>query len=215
MATAGTSSSAEKTALDKILLAMKENESDLTPQLRDLLAQHQQVDAREEAKVMHRVVASKAAAKKELHKLRAARCSYVQAWSAYLDQILTTVQSQVEEHTATMAEYATKEGQSEQALQEAASALTRMATDGPQAISDEDEEKDIEFMEARTDEAAASEAQTQKVVEQVTAKGAELVEALSKVRGQALEEATKEQGRERTPRRKAAQEGTLPPGKAS
>ncbi|OLQ01201.1 hypothetical protein AK812_SmicGene16055, partial [Symbiodinium microadriaticum] len=148
MASAGSSSSVEKAALDKILLAMKENESDLTPQLRDLLAQHQQVDAREEAKVMHRVVASKAAAKKELHKLRAARCSYVQAWSAYLDQILTTVQSQVEEHTATMAEYATKEGQWEQALQEAASALTRMATDGPQAISDEDEEKDIELMES-------------------------------------------------------------------
>ena len=133
---------------------MRENEAELNPQLRELLAQHQQVDAREEAKVMHRVVASKAAAKKELHKLRAARSNYLQAWSSYLEQVLSTVQAQVEEHTATMVDFAAKEAQWDEALQDATSTLTKLATDGPQTISDE-EDGEMEIVEAKADEAAA------------------------------------------------------------
>ena len=217
MASAGSSSSVEKAALDKILLAMKENESDLTPQLRDLLAQHQQVDAREEAKVMHRVVASKAAAK---------GAAQTPGGEMQLCASMERLPGPDPHHSAKSGGGAhsyhggvcDKGGTMGASLaggclsshshghRWAAGHLRRGRGEGHRAHG---------VMEARTDEAAASEAQAQKVVEQVTAKGAELVEALSKVRGQALEEATKEQGRERTPRRKAAQEGTLPPGKAS
>ncbi|CAE7865484.1 unnamed protein product [Symbiodinium microadriaticum] len=213
---ASSSSTAEKAALERLLGAMRENEAELSPQLRELLALHQHDDAKEEAKTMHRIVASKAAAKKELHKLRASRGNYVKSWCGYLDQVLTTVQAQLEEHVQTMSDYATKEAQWEQSLQEATSALAKLASDETHTISDEDDEQVMETSETKVDEAIAAEANAQQTAAQVGSKGAELLQAIAQVRAQAAEDLAKEQSRERTPRRKgsAGPSETPPPGKA-
>ena len=211
--------SEEKTALDKLLQAMSADESGLSPQLRELLEQHRQQDTRAEAKNMHRMVAQKAAAKKELNKLRATRGHYIHAWAAYLDQVASALQQQIKEHGEVMADYALKESQWEQSLQEATATLAKMASEDVETVSDEeDSERAMEIADAKADEAALAAVQAQQAAEKIQGKNDALVDALQQAKQQAEEACKQEQARERTPRRGKAggADSKEPvPGKAS
>ena len=190
---------------------MRANEQDLTPQLRELLEQHKHEDAKAEARSLHRVVTSKASAKKELTRLRAARASYLQAWTGYLDKVIGTIQQQLEEHDATMADFTLKEGQWEQSLQESATALARLATEADQIETISDAENDaMEASEAKVEASCQAELQAQRVEERSIAASTQsqtLLAALAAAKANAVEDQQKDQARERTPRRAKGADG--------
>ena len=217
-AASSSASSEDRQALDKLLQALSADESALSPQLRELLDQHRQTDTRVEAKAMHRVVAQKAAAKKELNKLRTARGNYLQAWSSYLDQVVDALQKQIQEHGETMADYQAKEGQWEASLQEATTTLAKLAKEDVESVSDdEDVEKMMDASDAKADEAALAEVQAQCAAEKAAAKNESLIAALQQARVQAGDALRQDQARERTPRRKQStgEPTSADPGKAS
>ncbi|OLP94487.1 hypothetical protein AK812_SmicGene23513 [Symbiodinium microadriaticum] len=198
-------SSADRQALEKLLQAMKANEQELTPQLRELLEQHKHEDTKEEARNLHKLVTSKASAKKELTKVRTARTNYLQAWSSYLDQVISTLQTQMEEHANTMSDFLLKEGQWDQALQESTAALAKLAAESSaiETITDDDEDA-MEANDIKVDEACQAELQAQKLEEKAQAlkqQGHDITQALKAAKAQATEEQLKDQARERTPRR--------------
>ena len=218
-------SSADRQALEKLLQAMKANEQELTPQLRELLEQHKHEDTKEEARNLHKLVTSKASAKKELTKVRTARTNYLQAWSSYLDQVISTLQTQMEEHANTMSDFLLKEGQWDQALQESTAALAKLAAESSaiETITDDDEDA-MEANDIKVDEACQAELQAQKLEEKAQAlkqQGHDITQALKAAKAQATEEQLKDQARERTPRRAKPNDDAgkkadvAPPGKAS
>ncbi|CAE7867369.1 unnamed protein product [Symbiodinium necroappetens] len=162
---------ADRQALDRLLQAMKASEQELTPQLREILEQHKHEDAKEEARSLHKLVTSKASAKKELTRLRAARASYLQAWSGYLDQVIGTIQTQLEEHSGTMTDFLQKENQWEQALLEATTELARRTADSSEQVETitDGEEDEMDASEAKVEEACQAELQTQRMAERAQA----------------------------------------------
>ncbi|CAE7028460.1 unnamed protein product [Symbiodinium sp. CCMP2592] len=154
---ASSTATADRQALEKLIQAMQASEQELTPQLRQLLEQHRLDDTKAEARNLHRIVASKAGAKKELSKIRLGRSNYLQSWSSYLDQVVATLQKQISEHTTTMQDFSEKEMQWEQALQEASLALTRVATDRVEVETITDDEEAMDASENRVDEAISIE----------------------------------------------------------
>ena len=220
-------STADRQALDRLLQAMKASEQELTPQLREILEQHKHEDAKEEARSLHKLVTSKASAKKELTRLRAARASYLQAWSGYLDQVIGTIQKQLEEHAGTMTDFLQKENQWEQALLEATTELARRTADSSDQVETitDGEEDEMDASEAKVEEACQAELQSQRMAERAQAisqQSQSLLQALQVAKEQAVEEQQKDQARERTPRRakpsddaKKAGGDQSHPGKAS
>ena len=196
--------SADKLALDKVLTALQASESDLPPPLLELMQQFQEQDTKSEAKHLHKVVASQAAAKRELAKLRTSRTAYLQAWNTYVEQVMTTLQQQVTEHGTTMAEFQEKETQWEAALQDSTSTLAKMTQDGGvETVSD----SDMESQENKVEAAIEAEAKARSAAERAQSQNQALIQAMEQVKTAAAEELKKDAtdtNRERTPRRKAA-----------
>ena len=115
--------SAERVALDQLLETMRAQQDDLTPQLRQLLAQHGKESTEAEAKSLHKLVATQNRCKKELLKIRVAKTAYAQKWAKYISQVSDTIRQQMEQHLQTVANFESKEAQWEQALAEAAQEL--------------------------------------------------------------------------------------------
>ncbi|CAE7816832.1 Calmodulin [Symbiodinium sp. CCMP2592] len=166
----------EKAALDKLMATLKANEAELTQPLRDLLEQHQQEATKDDARAMHRVVASQANAKK----------------------VSQTLQDQVAEHGAMLQDFAAKEEQWEGALTDATTALAKMTREPTTEISSEEDMMDSE---ERVDAALQAEQRQQALEARSQQQGAQLLEALAQVQQAANEEVQREENRERTPRR--------------
>ncbi|CAE7271653.1 unnamed protein product [Symbiodinium sp. CCMP2592] len=125
----GSSGNSEKQALDTLLKAMSASRESLPPELLQLLEQHKQEDTATEAKSLHRAVSAQAAAKKELAALRTKRAQYAASWAAYVQQVATTVQEQVKQHS--------------EALTDATTELSRLAKENPDVVDVSGDDSDV------------------------------------------------------------------------
>ena len=208
----------ERAALDQILQAMRSQQEELPPQLRDLLVQHGRKDTEAEAKTLHKLVTTQAQRKKELLKLRMARANYAKSWATYVGQVASTIQQQAEEHAETMQNFASKEAQWEKSLMETAKELKSRAKEDQDCVvvSSEEEEDGSDVMLA---DLATTETNAEKLVHKQQEQLHALQAALQAAQ-QHADEQVADFSRERTPRRskEVSEAGTttaLPPQVAS
>ena len=143
-ATASTdsTSSAAQTRLDALLGTLRASRDSLPPDLVKMLGDVDAHGAQQEANKLHQAVTDKTAAKKELYKARAAHRSYVQSWSAYLDQLTKVLGEQFTEQEAALTAFAEAETKWTDKLQEATMVLAKLSGGAQNVDSDSEDMQD-------------------------------------------------------------------------
>ena len=127
-----------QTKLDSLVAALKSSQSALPPDIVQLLGTQALKDANAESKALHKAISAQTAAKKELHRVRQARRTFLESWSQHTTQLLSTVEKQLVEHQATLEKLAETEHKWVEQLREATTTLTKLPSAPHVVDSDSD-----------------------------------------------------------------------------
>ena len=189
--------SAAQYKLDALVAALRSSTNALPAEVVELLGEQAEAQTKDMSKAMHRAVNQKARASREIHRLRAARRSFLDAWARYTAHLTTTLEEQIKKQAEAMEEFSSREQSWQAKLAESNEQLARLSGDTQHITSDSDAEMDPKDRIAAAEEdpwASAAFADEQKKQQM------QLLEALKKAQASA-EQAVVSPKRERTPRR--------------
>ena len=194
-------SSEERKLLQALLPHMTGMET-LPPALREQLTALVEQDTKIKSSALHSLVRQRTKAKGELSRTRLERANYEAAWAAYLDQLMTMLQTQFAQRIEALDAYQKTEVAWRQRLQEASAAFQKASSVKPDdsITVESDDAEDLTMV----DSAEAATTQTAQIVEEHD----KLLAALNGVKQQAQSGAKREGSR--TPRRKRWADGDLP-----
>ena len=197
-------SSEERKLLQALLPHMTGMET-LPPALREQLTALVEQDTKMESSALHSLVRQRTKAKGELSRTRLERANYEAAWAAYLDQLMTMLQTQFAQRIEALDAYQKTEVAWRQRLQEASAAFQKATSSVKPDDSITVESDDAEDL-TMVDSVEAATTHTAQIVEEHD----KLLAALNGVKQQAQSGAKREGSR--TPRRKRGADGDLPGG---
>ena len=204
--------SAEKSALDNLVQALAAKREDLPSSIQELLEAHQQEATMGRAKLLHRAVSAQQKAQTELGKVRSARLQFLNGWHQYLCQLGDLLAQQTEAQTTALADFDAQELQWANALQEADRTLQERVATG--SVDEQSVDTGMDGQESATDQSEAKVAETialeqslQQQREQHQAAAQSLLQAVQAAKDKAGSDAAAAAARERdrTPRRKRAE----------
>ena len=166
---------------------------DLPEQLRGLIKQKEQSNVKSDAKHLHRLVARRSEAKRNLAALRDERANYEQSWSKYAGDLMKILQEQWDQRDSTLQNLDSKEQEWMTQLAEATKELKAAAKDKTEVHASDSEP----MSDTEVDRTAETDAKVVAKRAELTTSHQKLQEALAGVKAAA--EAGAE--RERTPRR--------------
>ena len=185
-------------------ITVQTNRDSLPSSVRELVDRHHQDTHRQEARSLHKAIAQRAAAKREIVKLRANREQFLRSWNQYIIQLADLWKHQVAERENAIEAFETSEAQWAKQLKEATADISKLAAGG--AVASEDLELD-EAMESEelvnraiAEEHAMEEAT--KARRENDARILNMMEAAKLAAEQQLQESSCQRDVSRSPRRK-------------
>ena len=134
--------SAAQFKLDALVAALKGSSSTLPPEVVDLFGEQVEAQTKDMSKAMHQAVNQKARAAREIHRVRAGRRSFLDAWARYAAHLATTLEDQIKKQAEAMEEFNSREQSWQAQLAESNEQLARLSGDVQHVPSDLDADMD-------------------------------------------------------------------------
>ena len=140
---------AERQQLDALLQTLQANRGQIPAETLQVLDRLQAEDTQASTRSMHRAVAARASARKELDRIRASRILYLDQWHAYVEKVIATLTKQMSEQATALSELAERETEWAEAYQRAHMELKRLTVVSSAEAIDVDEDERLPWTAAR------------------------------------------------------------------
>ena len=195
----------EKQQLEVLMQSLQAHRGQIPPETLQVLDKLQADSTQSSARNMHRAVAARTNAKKELDRIRSNRILYLDQWHTYVDGVVAMLTKQMSEQATALAQLAEREAEWAEAFQRAQADLKRLAVvDAEEAAAEEDEDA-MDSGEAMVDAALRDAAEIREEQARQEQHRQAVLQQLQVISEQAKEQAesSRREG-SRTPRRSKA-----------